>query len=309
MPQCTICCSLFLSKNALFRHLRSAHLEDLADSVKSAQPSTEHKCNPRQNWQNEDFEVFYQHQTSLHSNKEWEVALQSFKQPLPLVFRVNLHSSPAGAIWKQSLQGVQQVCPVPFSNDIFVADGTPAFLKTLAAAQDQGVVQRQEAVSCLPVLALDVLPHHRVLDMCCAPGSKTLQILDHMHNGTQFPSGILVANDSNRARAMTVAYRSRRASRTPFLLLASDARFFPTLKKKRGYKLEFDRVLCDVPCSGDGTLRKVNWKTWQSWGVKLGLSLHAVQLKILTRGLRLLKAGGKAVYSTCSLNPVSVVAT
>lgn len=67
--------------------------------------------------------------------------------------------------------------------------------------------------------------------------------------------------------------------------------------------LLFDRVLADVPCSGDGTLRK-NPDLWARWNPGLGVAEHFVQARILRRGLELLKVGGRLVYSTCSLNPV-----
>ena len=67
--------------------------------------------------------------------------------------------------------------------------------------------------------------------------------------------------------------------------------------------LKFDRVLCDVPCSGDGTMRK-NINVWRDWNIHSALSLHQTQLNILNRGLNLLVQGGRLVYSTCSLNPI-----
>jgi hypothetical protein len=65
------------------------------------------------------------------------------------------------------------------------------------------------------------------------------------------PSGVLVANDANRNRLVTVAQRSRRQPRAPLLLIATDARRIPCIKKPRGYRLKFDRILADVPCSGE----------------------------------------------------------
>ena len=179
----------------------------------------------------------------------------------------------------------------------------------------------------LPPLVLDVRPEHTVLDLCAAPGSKTLQLLDIMnlqadlaterHRETQRDTerqeveaaalsgvrGLLVANDVSRDRAMTIAQRSRRgSSRTALALLCTDARRFPALYR-RAYRIKYDRVLCDVPCSGDGTLRK-SASMWSRWSVKDGLSIHLLQLAILKRGLELLADGGRLVYSTCSLNPI-----
>ena len=67
--------------------------------------------------------------------------------------------------------------------------------------------------------------------------------------------------------------------------------------------MRFDRILCDVPCGGDGTLRKSPSK-FGKWGVRTGLRTHPLQLAILLRGLRLLKPGGRLVYSTCALDPL-----
>ena len=65
----------------------------------------------------------------------------------------------------------------------------------------------------------------------------------------------------------------------------------------------FDRVLCDVPCSGDGTARK-NPGIWKHWTASSGHSLHPLQLSIALNGARLAKVGGYICYSTCSMNPI-----
>ncbi|KAL1511104.1 hypothetical protein AB1Y20_005925 [Prymnesium parvum] len=64
----------------------------------------------------------------------------------------------------------------------------------------------------------------------------------------------------------------------------------------------FDRIICDVPCSGDGTTRK-NPSVWHRWTVEYALSMHPLQLQIALRGVALLKVGGLMAFSTCSLNP------
>ncbi|CAG2065981.1 unnamed protein product, partial [Timema podura] len=67
--------------------------------------------------------------------------------------------------------------------------------------------------------------------------------------------------------------------------------------------IKFDRVLCDVPCSGDGTLRK-NPDIWLKWNSANGNNLHGIQYRIVRRGVEILSVGGRLVYSTCSLNPL-----
>lgn len=67
--------------------------------------------------------------------------------------------------------------------------------------------------------------------------------------------------------------------------------------------LRFDVILCDVPCSGDGTCRK-DRHVLPQWTPKVGQRLHDLQCAILFRALQLLQPGGTVCYSTCSLNPV-----
>lgn len=67
--------------------------------------------------------------------------------------------------------------------------------------------------------------------------------------------------------------------------------------------VEFDRILADVPCSGDGTTRK-NPEVWRKWKLHDACGLHPLQLRIAMRGVKLLAVGGLMVYSTCSLNPI-----
>jgi 16S rRNA C967 or C1407 C5-methylase (RsmB/RsmF family) len=70
-----------------------------------------------------------------------------------------------------------------------------------------GHTTRQEAVSMVPPLFLDIEPHHAVIDMCAAPGSKTTQILDMMNAPVDAQSrGFVVANDVNRSRCFTLAH-------------------------------------------------------------------------------------------------------
>ena len=59
----------------------------------------------------------------------------------------------------------------------------------------------------IPVTLLHVEPHHKVLDMCAAPGSKTIQILEYLHaNQEQIPKGFAIANDTDCKRAYLLTH-------------------------------------------------------------------------------------------------------
>ncbi|RKO95493.1 S-adenosyl-L-methionine-dependent methyltransferase, partial [Caulochytrium protostelioides] len=176
----------------------------------------------------------------------------------------------------------------------------------LVAETEVGNISRQEAVSMVPPLFLDVQPGHIVLDMCAAPGSKTAQILEAIDQADSgdLLQGMVVANDADYERAHMLVRQSKRLHSPTLIVTCHDAQFLPSIRGTRasGRVVQFDRILADVPCSGDGTLRK-NKQIWSSWNPKNGNALHRLQLLIAERGARLLKIGGRMVYSTCSLNP------
>ncbi|GIZ42615.1 hypothetical protein CKM354_000587500 [Cercospora kikuchii] len=211
------------------------------------------------------------------------------------------------------------------------------FQKFLVSETGVGNISRQEEVSMIPPLLLDVQPHHTVLDLCAAPGSKSAQLVELLHAGEEDrvakalesvrssdsgsadigedhgrSTGILVANDVNYQRAQMLVHQVKRLNSPNLIVTNHDATMYPSIAlpsqtdgagNKAGKWLKFDRILADVPCSGDGTCRK-NPNIWKDWTPQNGLGLYVTQVRILTRALQMLKVGGRVVYSTCSLNPV-----
>lgn len=205
------------------------------------------------------------------------------------------------------------------------------FQKFLVAEAASGNISRQEVVSMIPPHFLDVKPGMVVLDMCAAPGSKSAQLAEMIHgdeeervrraaNGETPESneegdysddgrstGLLIANDTDYKRAGMLVHQVKRLNFPNLIVTQHDASIFPSIElpgegNKKQY-LKYDRILADVPCAGDGTARK-NPNVWQKWTPKDALGLHNLQLRILFRGLQMLKKGGRMVYSTCSMNPV-----
>uniref|UniRef100_A0A1I7YAR6 tRNA (cytosine(34)-C(5))-methyltransferase n=1 Tax=Steinernema glaseri TaxID=37863 RepID=A0A1I7YAR6_9BILA len=112
--------------------------------------------------------------------------------------------------------------------------------------------------------------------------------------------GILVVNDADGPRCSLILKRVLTAN---CVVIGERAAVLPAMKDSSGNTLFFDRVLCDVLCSGDGTFRK-NVELWESWSPQIGLSLHRRQVNTARRSLEMLAVGGLMVYSTCSLNPI-----
>lgn len=147
----------------------------------------------------------------------------------------------------------------------------------------------------------------KVLDTCAAPGSKTCQILEMLHsNEIEIPDGFVIANELEYPRSNMLCHQLKRMNSANIVTVVEDFRYFKdghkyTPDKKPLYS--FDRILCDVPCSGDGTIRK-SPDIMRNWRVHEGSNLHMLQLHITLKAVGLLKANGLMTYSTCSLNPV-----
>lgn len=240
----------------------------------------------------------------------------SLSRPLPLTFRIR-QNIPQEA--KEELQQIiskrfsDLVAPSSFDPLIFQArsskvnkgsllHSSPALKEFLVTNSQNGNIARQELASMLPVLVLCrggwLAPEtKRVLDLCASPGSKTMQVLEIMTRGS------VKANDINKQRLESLQESMNRSgmsfvSKIKFSNL--DASHFPIpLQEDKLY----DCIICDVPCSGDGTIRK-DPRVLTNWTPATSNALHRLQVDILARALKCLKVGGVMTYSTCSMNPI-----
>lgn len=276
--------------------------------------------------ENEKWETYYKSQNLLN-DEDFANFKKHCQSQLPLTFRITGSRAHAQEILKifkdrhlKYLDGLKfegeslktpQALPW-YPNELAWQIDVPKqvirknenFAKTqrfLVIETEVGNISRQEAVSMIPPLVLQVESHHKVLDMCAAPGSKTAQLIESLHSVDE-PTGFVVANDSDFKRAHMLIHQVKRLNSPNLLVVNHDAQFFPKTKLN-GEFMKFDRILCDVPCSGDGTIRK-NAQIWNKWSVGDGIGLHTLQYRILQRGIDLLAKGGRLVYSTCSINPI-----
>jgi len=153
----------------------------------------------------------------------------------------------------------------------------------------------QEVSSMLPVLALLPKPGELVLDLCASPGSKTTQMSARMEN-----KGTIIANDKELGRITILATNLERCGCTNIVVTRHDGVILCEKLKKLGYK--FDKILLDVPCSGEGTTRS-SPKTFIIWNPKMIEKMSRLQRKLASSALPLLKEGGEVIYSTCTYAP------
>lgn len=156
---------------------------------------------------------------------------------------------------------------------------------------DEGWFAVQDESAMEAATRLGVQPGERVLDLCAAPGGKTLHLAALMRN-----QGQIIAADSDQRRLKQVADSARRlhASIITCETIPADTSRLPAGP--------FDAVLLDVPCSNTGVLGKRPEVRWRLTPDDL-VELPQIQTRLLQGALRLVRPGGRLLYSTCSIEP------
>ena len=150
----------------------------------------------------------------------------------------------------------------------------------------------QDSASGYCCLALDARPGERVADLCAAPGGKSLTLAQHMQN-----RGQILAGDIHPGKCDLLSKRAAELGAAIVQTVCRDA----AADCPKPLKGAFDRVLCDVPCSGLGVIRRkpeIRYKPLESF-----VELPALQYRILEQSAKMVRPGGVLQYSTCTLNP------
>ena len=157
---------------------------------------------------------------------------------------------------------------------------------------EKGFIYFQSLSSMIPPLVLNPKPGEKVLDLTAAPGSKTTEIAALMNN-----KGFVLANELDKIRCERLKYN-----------IEKQGAKIITVNNGRGEKLgefhkeEFDKVLLDTPCSGEGRFIVNSIATYRDWSPKVVRDLSKLQKKLFKSAYTALKPNGIMVYSTCTLN-------
>jgi len=152
-----------------------------------------------------------------------------------------------------------------------------------------GMYSIQEAAAQIPASIFANLKNKKVLDAAAAPGGKTVQLADLMEN-----TGAIVALDVDKRRLTALANHLERCHINNTVIHLMDARNIAKLN------IKFDRILLDVPCSGNFATDKDWFKNRTIKDIEHNASL---QREILSKTVECLSDDGEIVYSTCSLEP------
>ena len=179
--------------------------------------------------------------------------------------------------------------PVPYALNAYELEkDSPAGRSWL---HDGGLYYLQEPAAMVPASVLNPAPGESVLDLCAAPGGKSTQLSSLMRS-----RGLLVCNEVVPRRAQVLSGNLERMGVGHALV--TQGRPEKLAQRFPGF---FDAVLVDAPCSGEGMFRRqaesrLEW----SWdGVR---GCQSRQREILSCAVKMVRPGGRLVYSTCTLN-------
>ncbi len=220
---------------------------------------------------------------------EYEAFAESFQKPRAYGLRLN-PLKPASEEDIRRLTELFGLRDVAWARDGYYYDGGTR--PGRHPYHEAGLYYIQEPSAMAVAELLDPQPGERILDLCAAPGGKTTQIAGRMGN-----KGLLVSNEIHPARARILSQNVERFGVGNVVVTNEEperlAGRFPEY---------FDRILVDAPCSGEGMFRKDETARREWTPDSNGLCARR-QAEILEQAARMLRPGGRLVYSTCTFAP------
>lgn len=219
--------------------------------------------------------------------EEFNSYLESYKKPRFYGLRVNTLKISVEDFLKISPFHLE---PVPWTADgFYYQEGDNPGRHPYYYA---GLYYIQEPSAMLPGAVIGVKPGDRVLDLCAAPGGKTVQMAAQMKG-----QGLLVANDINTDRVKALVKNIELCGVKNAVVLNETPE-----KLAANFKGYFDKIMVDAPCSGEGMFRKDEdaVKSWEKFKCE---KCSSMQWDILQQVDKMLRPGGCILYSTCTFSP------
>lgn len=233
---------------------------------------------------------------SLPDEAELQRFLAISQQPLRKSVRVNTLKISVADFLTRTAQYGWRLTPVPWCAEGFWIERDDESLPLGSVAEHlSGLFYIQEASSMLPVTALFAAAPdaQQVMDMAAAPGSKTTQLAALMHN-----RGAILANEYSASRVKVLHANISRCGVSNVALTHFDGRVFGAALPE-----QFDAILLDAPCSGEGVVRK-DADALRNWTLASTEAIAATQRDLIDSAFHALRPGGVLIYSTCTLNTI-----
>ena len=217
---------------------------------------------------------------------EYPLYLKTFDEPNVKAIKVNTN--------KITVDEFVKICPFSLEKIPYTADSFYVTEPSLGnhPFHHAGLFYMQDPAAMIPANILEIKPNWFVLDMCAAPGGKSIGIASKLTNG------VLISNEINYNRSKILYSNIERMGLKNTIILNNDS-----YKLKEKFKNAFDLIFLDAPCSGEGMFRK-DKNAINEWNENLKFYNKKRQLEILSCANSLLKNGGYLIYSTCTYNTI-----
>lgn len=230
--------------------------------------------------------IFKTHLQKYLSNQEIDSLIESLDQDSKRAVLLNYRKMKDSDF----LLAYPNVIPHPIAKHAYIFDKNVYNLgKSLE--HELGAFYLQEPSAMTVSGLLNFSEHDTVLDLCAAPGGKSIQASFLMNN-----QGLILANDISRARAGKILENVERLGIGNTMIISNDFSLI-----YQNYRDTFDKIILDAPCSGSGMFRK-NDLVKMDWTYEKVLKCQEVQKKLILLAYEMLKPGGILSYSTCSFS-------
>ncbi|MBQ7116881.1 MAG: RNA methyltransferase [Clostridia bacterium] len=217
--------------------------------------------------------------------EEYEAYEKSLCEPPVRAFRVNTD--------KISVEDFEKICPFPHEKIPYCDNGFYFNYDKIGnhPFHHAGMIYVQEPGAMAPAECVDIKPDWTALDMCAAPGGKSTQLKNKLGE-----KGVLVSNEIIPSRCKILTGNMERLGLRNVITTCAD-----TEKLSRFFHKDFDLIMVDAPCSGEGMFRKeeIAVSEWSEDNVRLCAER---QREILDNAVPLLKSGGYIIYATCTFS-------
>ena len=230
---------------------------------------------------------------TIYSTRQLDTIYRSFCKGRCTSFRINGLKGNSNEVMEELMsKKIKAVNHPLLKNAFIVKDKKENTLRKLEVYK-YGKIYLQNISSMLPPLFLDLREDNIILDMCAAPGGKSLFMADLTNN-----KATILANDVNEVRRERLNYNIEKQGASSVIAFGSDG---CTIGKR--LNRYFDRILLDAPCSGEGILKFNSNKSFNTWSMRKVHLSSKLQKRLIDSAYHALKPGGIMVYSTCTLNP------
>lgn len=216
---------------------------------------------------------------------EYDLYLKALEQEPVKGFRVNTD--------KISLEDFEKINTLSNEKISYVKNGYYLNMEKIGnhPYHHAGMIYVQEPGAMMPGECVEIQEDWKILDMCAAPGGKSTQLKNKLGN-----QGVLVSNEIIPSRCKILTGNIERMGLRNVITTCAD-----TEKLTRFFGKEFDLIMVDAPCSGEGMFRKDD-EAINQWSKENVLLCAERQKEILENACRLLKDGGYIIYATCTFS-------